>query len=179
MRIAAAVLLPLLLGCGGSGKATGGDAGACGLPTHPGAAETQLDFFVDMTSKAPQPGYVYRYVYVISNKGGGPAENVDLSLPLVQNEPGWTRLSDITFVPGSMGVNRTYNPNTSKESYAFVPLDPLTDGADCDEGWFDAAVNTVHYRRSEMPAAGSGQNEYAVFGFAVQVQSNVDCTQNQ
>lgn len=122
----------------------------CG-PAGTGSAEVQ--FFADFDSKAVEPDQVVRFVYVVWNDGPVIAENVVLPVPIVQDETTtiygdrehcgspaerYDCMVDLSYVPGSMRVNRVYHPNRARNSYAFVDMLPLTDEADDDEARFDA-----------------------------------------
>jgi uncharacterized repeat protein (TIGR01451 family) len=136
-----------------------------------GCAEdrARVMFFLDMNSKAPQPGTTVQYIFVIRNEGWAAAENVVLPDPLVQMQP-YEHLSHVTYVPGSMSINREYHPDTSRESYYFVERIPLTDASDSDEGTYDEAANTLFFRMARMEP-----DDYVLWAFEVKVDDDAPC----
>jgi len=131
--------------------------------------KARMRFFLDLSSKAPQPGYEIQFIFVIWNEGRVAAENVRLPVPLLQLEP-YEHLSHVTYVRESMSINREYHPNTSEESYFFVPRQPLTDVPDGDEGSYDESSNTVTFAVSRVEP-----NDYAVWAFRVTVDADAPC----
>jgi len=131
-----------------------------------------VKFFVDINSKAPQPGYTVQFIFVIWNEGRVTAKNVILTDPMLQLEP-YEHLSHVTYIKGSMSINREYHPNTSKESYFFVPRQPLTDDNDSDEGTYDENSNTVFFKMKEMEP-----NDYVVWAFMVKINEDAPCASN-
>jgi hypothetical protein len=131
--------------------------------------KARMRFFLDLSSKAPQPGYEIQFIFVIWNEGRVAAENVRLPVPLLQLEP-YEHLSHLTYVRESMSINREYHPNTSEESYFFVPRQPLTDIQDGDEGTYDESSNTVTFSMGRMEP-----NDYAVWAFRATVDADAPC----
>jgi len=137
-----------------------------------GEEKARVRFFLDVDSKAPQPGYEVQYIFVIWNEGYVAADDVVLPVPLVQTEP-YEHLTHLTYVPGSMSINREYHPDTSHESYFFVGREPLTDGDDGDEGTWDAASSTVTFRMDRM-----APDDYTVWAFRVTVDDDAPCAES-
>jgi hypothetical protein len=129
----------------------------------------RMRFFLDLSSKAPQPGYEIQFIFVIWNEGRVAAENVRLPVPLLQLEP-YEHLSHLTYVRESMSINREYHPNTSEESYFFVPRQPLTDIQDGDEGTYDESSNTVTFTMGRMEPS-----DYVVWAFRATVDADAPC----
>ena len=134
----------------------------CGDP----ASETaDVQFFADFNSKATEYGQHVRFTYVIWNAGDFDAENVVLPVPIVQNadttiyggrhycsdasDP-YACMVDLSYVPGSMRVNRLYHPNRARNSYTFVDTIPVTDAVDDDEGFFDAEHQVLYFTTSVL-----------------------------
>ena len=129
----------------------------------------KMRFFLDLSSKAPQPGYEIQFIFVIWNEGRVAAENVRLPVPLLQLEP-YEHLSHLTYVRESMSINREYHPNTSEESSFFVPRQPLTDIQDGDEGTYDESSNTVTFTMGRMEPS-----DYVVWAFRATVDADAPC----
>jgi hypothetical protein len=180
---AAVPLAVCIAGCGSSGEdasdggatadAGGGDAPVT-LADGATVPATSVRFFVDVNSKAPQPGDTIRFTYVLWNGGAAPAYAVDLPVHLDVTQLGYVSLTGMLYVPGSLGIDRTYDPNTSKESYYFVPLAPLTDADDGDEAAYDDAQRIVHLHLPEL-----GPGEHRVFAWQAKVDPVFDCTLDQ
>jgi hypothetical protein len=136
----------------------------CGPPRGSGA---EVRFFADFAPKAAEYGRPLRFTYVVWNQGSAPARNVVLPVPIVQDEtttiygerehcgsPGerYDCMVDVSYVPGSMRINRVYHPNRARNSYAFVDTLPLSDALDDDEAWFDAERNLLFLALPELRA---------------------------
>ncbi len=134
-----------------------------------GEDRARVRFFVDISSKAPQPRFTVQFIFVLWNEGRVAARNVVLNDPLVQMQPK-EHLSLVNYVPGSMSINREYHPNTSAESYFFVERAPLTDADDSDEGTFDEASATLFFRMAVMEP-----DDYVVWAFEVKVNEDAPC----
>ena len=126
-------------------------------------------FFLDVNSKAPEPGWTVKYTFVFWNEGPTTARNVELPVPMEQLEP-YEHLTHESYVPGSMGINREYHPDTSHESYYFVSKEPLTDAADGDEGTWDPATNTATFRTAEL-----APDDYVVWIYEAHIAGDADC----
>jgi hypothetical protein len=129
----------------------------------------QVRFFVDVSSKAPEPGFTVRYTYVIWNEGAATARNVVMPIPLEMREP-YDRLTWLAYVPGSLEINHDYHPDTSHESYAFVPRTPLTDAAGDDAADYDPETNTLHVTLAELLP-----DDYLVLTFEAAVDPGAPC----
>jgi hypothetical protein len=144
------------------GIATG--CSSCEGGTGDGAV---VRFFADFAPKAVEYGQSLRFTYVVWNEGSATARNVVLPVPIVQDatttvygdrehcgSPGerYACMVDVSYVPGSMRINRVYHPNRARNSYAFVDTLPLTDARDDDEAYFDAAQNVLYLTLPELRA---------------------------
>jgi hypothetical protein len=133
----------------------------CGAP---GASGAQVQFFADFNSKATEYGQHVRFTYVVWNDGTEAAKNVVLPVPIVQNasttvygdrtfcDSGgkYDCMVDLSYVPGSMRINRVYHPNRARNSYYFVDTTPLSDGIDGDEAYHDAKANVLYLTLAEL-----------------------------
>ena len=134
--------------------------------------KADLKLFVDVNSKAPQPGYVIQYIFVVWNEGIVDAQNVSIPVSIndLQPEGG---AGQITYEAGSMDINRDYHPDESEDSYFFVARTPLTDADDADEGHFNQSENTVYLRIGRMEP-----REYAIWAFDVKIDEDAACEAN-
>jgi hypothetical protein len=154
VRIAIASLALAAAGCS---SCRGGGDGA------------EVRFFADFAPKAAEYGRNLRFTYVVWNQGSETALNVVLPVPIVQDatttvygdrehcgSPGerYACMVDVSYVPGSMRINRVYHPNRARNSYAFVDTVPLTDAQDDDEAYFDAAANVLYLELARLRPRG-------------------------
>jgi len=146
----------------------------CGAPYGSGA---EVQFFADFAPKAVEYGRTLRFTYVVWNGGSTPAHNVVLPVPIVQDatttiygdrehcgSPGerYACMVDVSYVPGSMRINRVYHPNRARNSYAFVDTTPLSDALDDDEAYFDAGRNLLFLTLPELRARGDDPEDAGV-----------------
>ncbi|MFH1435128.1 MAG: hypothetical protein ABIJ56_05395 [Pseudomonadota bacterium] len=131
--------------------------------------KADLKLFVDVNSKAPQPGYVIQYIFVVWNEGIVDAQNVSIPVSIndLQPEGG---AGQISYEAGSMDINRDYHPDESEDSYFFVARTPLTDADDADEGHFNQGENTVYLRIGRM-----APRDYAIWAFDVKIDEDAAC----
>ena len=134
--------------------------------------KADLKLFMDVNSKAPQPGYVIQYIFVVWNEGIIDAENVSIPVSINDLQPEG-EAGQITYEADSMDINRDYHPDESEDSYFFVPRTPLTDADDADESHFNQSENTVYLRIDRMEP-----QEYAVWAFDVKINEDTACEAN-
>jgi hypothetical protein len=143
----------------------------CGPPRGSGA---DVRFFCDFAPKAVEYGRTMRFVCVVWNQGSVAARNVVLPVPIVQDGSGavygdrehcgapdepYDCMVDVSYVPGSMRINRVYHPNRARNSYAFVDTTPLTDALDDDEASFDAERNVLFLALRELRARDDARED--------------------
>jgi hypothetical protein len=146
----------------------------CGKP---GTASADVQFFADFDSKAVEYGNTIRFTYVVWNAGPSTAKNVVLPVPMVQNatttiygsrhycETGGQKydcMVDLSYVPGSMRINRVYHPNRAKNSYYYVDTVPLSDAPDGDEGYWDATQKLLYLTLPELRSRDSEPEDAGV-----------------
>jgi hypothetical protein len=134
----------------------------CGQPVAPSA---DVQFFADFNSKAVEYNNRIRFTYVVWNQGVSAARNVVLPVPIEQDantDSYGTRpycetdgqkydcMVDLSYVPGSMRINRVYHPNRARSSYYYVDTLPLSDAPDGDEGYYDARRKILYLTLPEL-----------------------------
>lgn len=126
------VIDPGRCGDGACLLAAGENSGTCPADCGaPAPSSAKVRFFADFNSKAVEYGQKLRFTYVVWNEGSQDANNVVLPVPIVQNastdiygarhfcETGGQRydcMVDLSYVPGSMRINRVYHPSRARNS---------------------------------------------------------------
>jgi hypothetical protein len=137
-----------------------------------GEDKARVRFFLDVNSKAPEPGYEVQYTFVVWNEGRVAALDVALPVSLRQTEP-YEHLTHVSYVRGSMSINHEYHPDTSHESYYFVTRTPLTDAAGDDEGRYDEGSDTLFFTMEKMEP-----DDYVIWAFNVIIDEDAVCEEN-
>lgn len=156
-----------------------------------GGAAT-VKFFADFNSKAVEYGNTIRFTYVVWNEGSETAANVVLPVPVVQDastdifgarhfcDSGGQRydcMVDLSYVPGSMRINRVYHPNRARNSYAFIDTLPLSDGPDGDEGYYDAARKIIYLTLPSLrPRNSDPENAGVVWSYELAADGGIKHT---